>query len=242
MANQQELWSPYEQYVQAGLTDGKFHNAAFTRIAAGPPRLSAIGGAMAAASLLTEPSATHIVYPIGLIQNVGHTQNKDFARIFEIGSERSYFIPRRAVGQLTLGTVYYHGPSLLRRLWAYYEDTIGPTTVAPLFPNMGSQSIPNPHDVKVAPGFENLYLNLASDLFSQPIGLMFYMKDANEDNLGAVYFEAVNPPNHTFQTDSQGVILQETVTLNYERMVPVAISALPLQTVTGAGTSLGYGG
>lgn len=241
MAVTQVPWSPYERYVQQGLVDGKFTSAAFIRCAAGPPRLSSIGGRMAAASLLTDPSATHVVYPLGLLQNVGHNVTKNLMRIFEVGSERSYFIPGRTVGQLNLGTIFYHGPSMLRRLWAYYEDTQGPVTVPPLFPNMGANSMPNPHDVKVPPGYENLYLNLASDLFNQPIGLLLYFKDANEDNLGATYFEACYAPTHTFQFDSQGVVIQESTMIQYERMVPVAISALPVVTVTGAGEDLGYG-
>jgi hypothetical protein len=186
---------------------------------------------MAAAAMFDSPEATRVVYPIGLLQNFSVGQTRQFQRIFEIGSERSYFIAGRTMGQLTVGTIYYHGPSLLRRLYAYYEDGIGPVTVEPLFPNMAAQSMPNPHDVIIPPGFENLYFNLASDLFHQPIGLLMYMKDTNEDNLGAVYFEAVHVPGHNMATDSQGVILQESATLQYERIIPVSISALPVTTV-----------
>ena len=38
-------FSPYENYVQGGMTDGRFMNAAYTVLAAGPPRLSNVGGA-----------------------------------------------------------------------------------------------------------------------------------------------------------------------------------------------------
>jgi hypothetical protein len=43
-----------------------------------------------------------------------------------------------------------------------------------------------------------------------------------------MYFEACYLPNHTWQTDSQGVLIQESVAVQFERAVPVAISALTL--------------
>lgn len=242
MSTMQEAWNPYERYVQAGLTDGKFHNSAFTKLAAGPPRLAAIGGSLVAASLLTESEASNVVYPLGLIQNIQMSQNNNLMRVWEIGSQRSYFIPGRTAGQLSLGTIYYHGPSLLRRMWAYYEDSIGPVEVPPLFPNMGAAAMANPHDVKVPPGYENIYFNLASDLFSQPVGLLFYMRDANEDNLGACYMEAVYAPNHNWSTDAQGIIQQEQVGLQFERVVPVAVSAVPLLTTERALAAEQFGG
>ena len=86
----------------------------------------------------------------------------------------------------------------------------------------------NPHDVIIPPGYENIYLNLASDLFAQPVGIMMYIRDVNQDTLGAMYFEACYLPNHSWQTDSQGVLIQESVAVQFERGVPVGVSALNL--------------
>jgi hypothetical protein len=97
----------------------------------------------------------------------------------------------------------------------------------------------NPHDVIIPPGYENIYLNLASDLFAQPIGMLMYIRDVNQDALGALYFEACYLPNHSLATDSQGVLLQENVAVQFERAVPVAISAL---TLISSATSSNAGG
>jgi hypothetical protein len=97
-----------------------------------------------------------------------------------------------------------------------------------MFPNAGAASMSNPHDVVIPPGYENIFINLASDLFTQPIGILFYVRDINQNALGAAYFEACFIPDHSLATDSQGVLLQEQVSLQFERMVPVAISALTL--------------
>ena len=222
--------APYTNYVQAGLVDGAYVNAGQTMLAAGPPRIANIGGAAAFAQAVSGngQSANQIVLPVGLVQNFNVAHNRQFSRLFEIGSERSYFISGRTVGQLGLGRIFYHGASLLRTLYAYYQDLIPPTTVPAMFANAGAAAMSNPHDVVIPPGYENVYLNLASDLFTQPIGILFYIKDINQDALGAVYFEACYLPNHTMQTDSQGVLIQEQVAVQFERAVPVAISALTL--------------
>ena len=223
-------WSPYTNYVQAVMVDGAYANAGFTMLAAGPPRIANIGGAAAFSQAIsgTGQAANQIVLPIGIVQNFQLSHTRQFNRIFEIGSERSYFITGRTVGQLGLGRIYYHGASLLRLLYAYYQDLIPPTVVPAMFLNAGAASVSNPHNVVIPPGYENIYLNLASDLFTQPIGILMYIRDINQDALGAVYFEACYLPNHTWATDAQGVLIQESVAIQFERAVPVAISALTL--------------
>lgn len=221
-------WAPYSKYVQAGMKDGQFLNAGFTVLAAGPPRLSALGGVGAFSNALAGAAADQIVMPLGLIQNINLSHNRTFNRIFEIGSERSYFISGRTMGQLSIARILYHGPSLLRLIYAYYQDSIGPTTVPAVFPNAGISTVANPHDVVIPPGYENLYLNLASDLFNQPIGMLMYNRDSNMQTYGAVYLEGCYVPNHTWATDSQGVIIQESVAIQFERAVPVAVSGLTL--------------
>jgi hypothetical protein len=234
-------WSPYSNYVQAGLVDGQYANAGFTMLAAGPPRLANIGGAAAIAGAVSGngQAANQIVFPIGIVQNFNLSHTRQFSRIFEIGSERSYFIAGRTVGQLGLGRIYYHGASLLRILYAYYQDLIPPTVVPAMFPNAGAAAMSNPHDVIIPPGYENIYVNLASDLFAQPIGILMYVRDINLDTLAAVYFEACYLPNHSWATDAQGVLIQESVAVQFERAVPVAVAALTLVTNT---TSSSAGG
>jgi hypothetical protein len=235
-------WSPYEKYVQDGMVDGKFLNAGFTLLCAGPPRLAALGGGSTAtgtAALGTAlttgggAAADQLVYPIGVIQNVNLSHNRQFNRIFEVGSERSYFISGRTIGQLAISRILYHGPSLLRVLMAYYSDKIGATTLPALFPNAGVEALANPHDVIIPPGYDYLFLNLASDLFNQPMGLLMYVRDSNQETYGAVYLEGCYIPNHTWATDAQGVLIQESAAIQFERAVPVSVTNLTI--VGGAG-------
>jgi hypothetical protein len=221
-------WQPYQRYVQSGLVDGQFLNASFTMLAAGPPRLANLGTGTLAGNI--GQSVDNIVYPLGIVQNFSLNHNRQFNRIWEIGSERSFFISGRTVGQLGLSRIMYHGPSLLRVLYAYYQDLVPPTVIPSVIgaDNLGALTVANTHDVKIAPGYENLYLNLASDLFSQPIGMMLYLRDSNEDTVGSCYMESCYVPNHTLATDAQGTVIQENVAVQFERAYAVAVSALPL--------------
>lgn len=225
-------WQPYTQKVDnsSALGEGRFASGAFTMIAAGPPRLSAVGGAAGAAASLGN---RNWALPIGIVQNFNLAHNKAFARFWELGSERSYFIAGRTVAQAGFGRVLYNGPSILRMMYSFYDDQIAPTLV----PTFGVDSaiagaVTNQHDVKIPPGFENIYLNLASDLFSQPCGLLVYLKDSNEATLAAFYLEETYIPSHSIATDAQGVVVQEQVSLQPERVVPIAVAQLALVTST----------
>jgi hypothetical protein len=155
MANALDF-KPYERNVQQGMVDGQYASGAFTMIAAGPPRLSNIAGFNEADIGVALGASSAITQPIGLIQNMSLSHNRAFNRIFELGSERSYHISGRTQGQISLSRVYYHGPSLLRILYAHKSDTNAPVTVIP-FTAAGAASAvmgkdPNPHNVKIRPG------------------------------------------------------------------------------------------
>jgi hypothetical protein len=221
-------WQPYTQKVDnsSALGEGRFASGAFTMIAAGPPRLSSVGGAAGAAASVGNKNWA---LPIGIVQSFNLAHNKAFARFWELGSERSYFISGRTVAQAGFGRVLYNGPSILRMMYSFYDDQIPPTLI-PTFgvdPNIAG-TVANQHDVKIPPGFENIYLNLASDLFSQPCGLLVYLKDSNETTLAAFYLEETYIPSHSIATDAQGVVVQEQVSLQPERVVPIAVAQLAL--------------
>jgi len=234
-------WQPYGEYVQSGMSDGRFMSAAYNLIAAGPPRLANMGnaGALGTALASGDNAQDQLAYPMGIVQSFTMGHNMNLSRVFEIGTGRSYFIPGRVVGQLGLQRVMYHGPSLLRVLYAYYQDLIPPTFVNSMYPSNARQgpNIPNPHDVKIPPGYENLFLNLASDLFTQPIGLLVLFKDSNEDTIGAGYFEGCWVPNHNLGFDANGVVMQESCGIQFERMVPVATQVVGLISGVEGGSS-----
>jgi hypothetical protein len=221
-------WDFFNRNVQSGLLEGRYLNAAFTMIAAGPPRLAALSSADPTAS-----NTTSVAFPIGVIQNFNVGQSSQVLRLFEIGSERSYFIRGRTMGTLGLGRVMYHGPSLLRALYAYVGGSVkNGDVIDPLYEGAADQigqlntsNLVAGNDgnrYNTNPGQQNIWLDLASDVFSQPIGLMILMRDSNNDTVGAFYFEYCQITNHGFAADSGGTILSENVSIMFERAVPIS--------------------
>lgn len=223
-------WDFFNRNVQSGLVEGRYINAAFTLLAAGPPRLAAAGTNSATAV------SANIAFPVGIIQNFNIGQNAQVMRLFEIGSERSYFVRGRTVGNLGLGRIMYHGPSLLRVLYAYlggkfksgssFEQLYSNSYQKPL--NTNGQNSESKEEYHTAAGSKNIWLNLASDIFSQPIGLMLIMRDSNGDTVGSFYFEHCHVVNHGLATDAGGTVISENAAITYDRMVPVDVANVSL--------------
>jgi hypothetical protein len=80
----------------------------------------------------------------------------------------------------------------------------------------------NKHNVILNPGNSNFFVNLMSDLFAQPIGLLVIIQDLNELAYGMFYLENCYPNSLQFGVDAQGIIIQEATTLDVERVVPLS--------------------
>lgn len=228
-------WDFSNFHVQQELQGGQFISAETSLIASGPPE---IGGTSAYSSAPAAGVGT--VYPIGLIENAGISQSKQLQKVFEIGSSRSYFIPGRVIGSVSLGRIFYYGPSLLRVMYAYYKNvdnnvligteaetaqitledgSLAPSPLARLL-DKGGETF---HRVRMSPGEDYFFVNLASDLFNQPTGLAFYFKDANFNSVGAFYIEQVYLQGHQFSVSSGSVLVMEGASAQYDRIVPIKL-------------------
>lgn len=225
-------WDFYNYRVQQELVGGQFVSAESTLIAAGPPRVTQAGS-----------NGSETVYPIGLLETVGLQQSRQLQRIFEIGSSRSYFIPGRTIGSLSIGRTFYFGPSLLRVLYAYYRAAgggyeIGTAAVgAQTTSAQGRNQVADPDaallgayadtttlkELRRNPGYGYLLIDLASDLFAQPTGMAIYFKDANTDTLGGFYLEECYVQGHQMTISSGSVLVMEGASLQYDRIVPLDI-------------------
>ena len=218
-------WNWWQNHVQSDLQGGEFVNAATTLIAAGPPKLptgtNSIGG------------LSNMAFPIGIVENFGLNQNKMIQKMFEIGSKRAYHIPGRTVGAITLGRILYWGPSLLRVMYAYYPsskmgsgvhavDSVGAGTAA-------TPEIKDPAGYGAAPGPNSgntdFFINLASDLFDHPLGLLVYLRDAQDDCYGAMYLEDCYLQAHSFNINASSILIAEGVSAQYDRLVPINVPA-----------------
>jgi len=227
-------WNFSTAHVQQDLKSGQFASAETTLVAAGPPRLSQAKNPL---------DTRGTVYPIGLLENIGLGQSKQIQRIFEIGSSRSYFVPGRVIGSVNLGRVFYYGPSLLRALYAYYKNDNDGIYIGMGDPVMIGEGTPdvrrNPyeslitleelqaistHDVKMSPGEDYFFINLASDMFNQGTGIAVYFKDSNNNLIGAIYLEDCYVQGHNMGVSSGAVIIMEGVSMQFDRLVPIRVT------------------
>lgn len=223
-------WDFYNFHVQQELVGGQFVNAESTLVAAGPPLATQTAGG----------GTTGGIYPIGLLESVGIQQSKQLQRIFEIGSSRSYFIPGRVIGSLTIGRTFYFGPSLLRVLYAYYNHSRNSIEFGNLpagsTKNVASYDVLDPdaklldvvdptslHELRRSPGEDYFFIDLASDLFNQPTGMAIYFKDANAVSVGAMYLENCYVQGHQMSISSGSVLVMEGVSMQYDRLVPIKV-------------------
>jgi hypothetical protein len=235
-ANDFSNWDFANYHVQGEMQAGQFVSAETSLIAAGTPSIDGTS----ASNPTPQQNGAGVVYPIGLLENAGLSQSKQLQKIFEIGSGRSYFIPGRVIGSVSLGRTFYYGPSLMRVMYAYYTSTstnvkIGTTEVGNTIDLTDGTVAADPlarllaqggdamHRVKTSPGEDYFFVNLASDLFNQATGLAFYFKDANYNSVGAFYLEHVYIQGHQFSISSGSVLIMEGVSAQYDRIVPIKL-------------------
>lgn len=219
-------WDFHNKKVQQELVGGQFISAESTLVCSGAPELAQTTG------------GGDIVYPIGILESFAIQQNKQLQRIFEIGSSRSYFIPGRTVGSISIGRTLYFGPSLLRVLYAYYrsdkgENKIGVTAAEATLPTThGYNSLPNPDnallnvftdltvlpEIRRSPGTGYFFIDLASDLFAQPHGMCLFFKDQQNLTLGGLYLENCYVQGHQLNVSSGSVLIMEGASVQYDQI------------------------
>jgi hypothetical protein len=188
--------------------------------------------------------------PIGIVDSATMQQDRQIAQIFEIGSKRSYILAARTVGAMNIARVFYKGASLLRMLYAYYPAKLlnkaSPTDMvlrdvttkaATALPQLAVNGtiLGELPDIADLPGFSNVILNLNSDLFSQPFGIVMYMKDNANRDVGAVFLEECYIQNHSMSLSANSIIVAENVSMRFERAVPIKVRVV--ETGAGAGAS-----
>lgn len=223
-------WNFFQNHVQQGLPHGQFLSGRASVIGAGPPNLVAFGGGGNA-------TQDDVVFLIGLMQNMSIAASANVQRIMEIGSVRQYFITGHAFTSMQLGRVLYHGPNLLRALYAYYSSNVNGAADtnfsmdALITKFQGALPLGvNNHTVKIAPGEQNFFINMTSDLFSQPVGLLLILRDQDELTYGLAYAENCYVDNYALGTDANSILLSENVNIQCERIIPIGSGTVDLIT------------
>lgn len=170
-----------------------------TALFAGPARYTGLG------------SGADLI-PIGLVDNISYQDNSQLMRLFEIGSNRSYFTRGKSAPTVSMSKVLADQANILAALSrAAYRP---------------AQAIDGPR----APGAEgsDIMMNLGSEFFSVPFGLLLVMKSRGGGSegygkvLSALYLESCMFDNYSFQLASSQPVVVENINIQFDRVVPVS--------------------
>jgi len=223
-------WNFFNRNVQSGLTEGQFLNMGSVLLCAGPPSLGVTAGT---AFVGDDAAGGDIVFPMGLISSWSMNQQMPVVPIPEAGSYKRYTITGPSDGSLALGRTLYHGPSLLRVLYAYYKAENNPSIqIEPLIDNATANNMRNPHNwINDTPGHENFWINMASSILSQPVGILLYIQDINRESYGAVYLEQFQPSVHGMASGPGQLVVSEQTQGSFARARPVKLAKpIPLMS------------
>lgn len=189
------------------------------------------------------------LYPVGMLEQFGLQQVQNVQKMYEIGARRSYQAGGRVQVVGSIGRVLFNGPSLLRALYAYYPNSIamangqsiGPggvkdgisasvltggsgllNTFPPIFFEAGSLAAPDKEINNGLPA--SFFINLMSELFSQPFGIGVIMRDNKKENYGAFYCEDTMITSHSFGISSSSTLITEAVNFQCDAAVPLQFS------------------
>lgn len=187
----------YERFSQFSATPDT------TVLFAGPARFTGLGG------------NTTDLLPIGLVDGIQFQNSPQLQRLFEIGSNRSFFTRGKSAPTLSFSKMIADQQNILRALTrnAYRPEMNIDGPKAP-----GADS-PNP----------DIMFNLDSEYFAVPFGLMLLMKTrggngGNGKILAATYLEYCMFSGHQFSIASQAPVIMENIGIEFDRPVPVSLT------------------
>lgn len=234
-------WNFRTQHVQRELEPQDFINASTVLIAAGPPRIVSPGELLGVTSPSDQRLSATYLFPIGVVENFTLVSNRQLQILFEIGSKRQFYIPGRVVPQISLARTLFNGPNILRALYAYYPTDQLPATqrqvqLTQFSPNSTAAVATCP--VAEVPGYVDFWMNLNSDVFDRPFGLLMILKNDCNHPYGSIYLENAFINNHQMTVNASSTLVAEGTTIQFERMVPVDVGAPPVVIREGAGTTI----
>jgi hypothetical protein len=174
-----------------------------TVIFAGPARFTGLSGDTA--SLL----------PIGLVDGISYQSTPQLQRLFEIGSNRSFFTRGKSISSISFSKMLADQANILKALSLnVYRPDLNIDG-----PKAGGADAPNP----------DIMMNMDSEYFNVPFGLMLLFKtrggsSGNGKILSAIYLEYCMFSSYNFSIAAQAPVIMENIAVEFDRTVPVSLT------------------
>lgn len=216
-------WSPNSKHVDQFIAEGVSTSSSDILMAVGPPRMTEVvqgpgtilnETTQKVRELLSDRNAKDAfldrgpanVKAVGAVGSATITQNRPTKVVYEIGSKLQYNVPTNTSGSISLSRVFLNGSSLMKALYSF--------KTAEQLKALGADDHPGQLNGE-------LWINMASSLFDQPIGIMFWMKNNQKQNVGAYYFENCNVQGLSFALYAAGGVFSEGTQIIFDRVRPI---------------------
>ncbi len=197
----------YERFAQYSATPDS------TILFAGPARFNAI----------TSSNEGSVLIPIGLADGITIEDNTQLTRLFEIGSNRSFFTRGKNQPGMSFQKLLADQANIL-----YALERVSLGAFSPILNSRGETS-PGP----VSPQ-GNIMMNLNSEAFGIPFGMLMVFKTRGNNNvngateptgavLAAVYLEYAMISSWNISVQTNMVTIAEGVGIQFDRVVPVSL-------------------
>ncbi|MNK10015.1 hypothetical protein D3C87_280260 [compost metagenome] len=189
----------YERFSQFSATPDT------TALFAGPARFTGLSGGIGD------------LVPIGLTDNIQMQADAGLARLFEVGSNRSFFTRGKTQHAVSLSKFLADQSNIL---FALSKAAYRPLMNTDGFKAGGPES-PNP----------DIQMNLDSETFAVPFGLLLVFKtrgggsDGYGKALTGLYLEYCMFQNYSFAIASAQPVIAENVAIQFDRPVPVSFAS-----------------
>ncbi len=172
-----------------------------TMLYAGPARFTGLGNNVAN---LTS---------IGLVDGITLSQTPNLQRLFEIGSNRSFFTRGKTISSVTMSKMLADQKNILMALTSNAYS-------------LGSNT--NQNSPATANTTPDISMNLDSEYFAVPFGMLMLFKTRGGNSgdgklLSAVYLEYCMFANYQVSVASSAPVLMDNVAIEFDRVVPVAL-------------------
>lgn len=222
-------WNFNTRHVQKNMMSGDFVGSHSCIVCATVPRWEMLSNTDNEVTTGVGGDGANLAVPIGIVSDFTVQQQAQLQQLYEIGSKRKYtVVSGRTDGMMSIARAEYDGPSLLKMLYAFY-----PTEYVKLFDKYPIENPPLisgdtnramfkeiPQDS--APGLNDFWINMMSDIFTYPFGIMLVQKNsANNRDVSATLFENCYVQAHQMGISAGQVIIAESSTLTFDRVVPI---------------------
>jgi len=199
-------WKPTSEHVDQTIDDGVTTSSSHILMAVGPARYKelATGGKSdnilaSIGNSITGGGQRKPIIGLGVMGSAVVTYNTPTKIVHEIGSTLQYHVPTVASGSISLSRIFLNGSSLMKALYGQKLDE--------------AADLP-PSD---SPGYNELWLNMASSLFRKPIGIMLWFKNNKGENVGAFYYENCSCQGLSFSLYAAGGAFSEGTQIIFDK-------------------------